>query len=229
MNAVDLQREMPKSIDNDQDLAYRSISKAAVVSVIFAFLGLIGFLAPIFCVIALLGMVFGFIGMMNVNRYPQELVGKKAAIFGLVFSLICFVSASGLHAYIYATEVPEGYERISFYQLRPNKLRPDLKYAEVAEEWDGKKVFLKGYVRPGTKKTDLKDFILVGDFGSCCFGGNPKITDIVAINIETDQTVDYSLRVRKVTGEFRLNKNTKQHNEKDIPAIVYEIVADKVR
>ena len=134
-----------------------------------------------------------------------------------------------MHIYIYNTEVPEGYQRIVFSQLRFND-KTSLPFSEKAVEYDGKKVFLKGYVRPSDRKYDLKKFILVGDFGDCCFGGNPKITDIVGINIICDETVNYSFRTRKIGGTFRLHKRAQQvRDDKEIPGIYYEIEADYVK
>ncbi len=228
MNAVDLAKEGSLKQQDIHDEQYRSISKAAVVSVVFAILGLVSMLAPMFCIIPFLGLCFGLLGLANLKRYPNELIGRRAATIGTIVNLVLLVGSISVHSYIYATEVPDGYQRISFYQLRPNDRTP-LPFAESAEEFNGKKVFLKGNVRPSARKNNLKEFILVGDFSSCCFGGNPKITDIVSINIETDQTVDYSLRLRRITGEFRLNPRKKQITEKDIPSVFYEIIADGVR
>ena len=156
------------------------------------------------------------------------MIGKKAAIFGLAISLICFVCAASTHAYIYYTEVPEGYQRISFNDLRPNK-RTQLPYSEKADLFDGKKVFVRGYVRPSNKRKNLKNFIMVGDWGQCCFGGNPKMTDVIGVSIQTDDTVDYGLGVRKIGGTFRLNKQLKRTGDDEVPAIIYEIEADHVR
>ncbi len=176
-----------------------------------------------------LGVGFGLVALVGFRRYPEELVGKLAGQIGLIVSLICLVSSVGMHAVIYATEVPEGYQRISYSTLRNNP-KTSLPFSEKAQELDGKKVFLKGYVRPGLKKTKLKDFILVGDFGDCCFGGNPKITEVVAIHIVDDEkTVDYGFALRRIAGVFRLNPNTKSINEKDIPQVFYEIEADHVK
>ena len=107
--------------------------------------------------------------------------------------------------------------------------KTQLAYSESAEELDGKKVFLKGYVRPGNRKTNLKEFILVGDWGSCCFGGSPKITDVVAISLPDDQRVNYSLRLRKIAGTFRLNRNAVRTSEKDVPRVFYQIDADIIK
>lgn len=218
----------PMSLDKPEEHLYRSVSKAAVLSVVFAILGLLSFLGAVFLVLPMLGIGFGIAGLANVRKYPMELVGKKAAMAGLTISLMCLVLGMGMHTYVYYTEVPEGYERISFYDLKPNK-RTQQTYSEKADIYDGKKVFLRGYVRPGDKKRDLKSFIMVGDWGDCCFGGNPKMTDVVAVTIKVDETVDYGLGVRKIGGTFRLNRRPRGTNDKEVPQIIYEIEADHVR
>lgn len=213
---------------SENDLQYRSVSKAAVLSVVFSVLGLLAFLGTAFLMLPVLGIGFGLAGLVNVKKYPLELVGKKVATVGTILSLICFVWATATHVYVYYTEVPEGYERISFYDLKPNSLT-QLDYSEKARAYDGKKVFLRGYVRPSAKKHDLAEFIMVGDWGDCCFGGNPEMTDVVAVSIKTDDTVDYGLGVRKIGGIFRLNRRPRLNADSEVPQIVYEIEADHVR
>jgi len=212
----------------EQELQYRSVSKAAVLSLVFGILGVLSFLGAAFLLLPLLGIGFGLAGWTSVLKYPLELIGKKAAIAGLAISLLCFTGAASTHAYIYYTEVPDGYQRISFNDLRPNK-RTQLQYSEKAELFDGKKVFVRGYVRPSNKKKKLKQFIMVGDWGQCCFGGNPKMTDVIGVSILIDDTVDYGLGIRKIGGTFRLNKNLKRTGDDEVPVIVYEIEADYVR
>ena len=91
-------------------------------------------------------------------------------------------------------------------------------------------MFIKGYMRPPSgKKKRLKNFIMVGDFGDCCFGGNPKITEVIAVKISSDDTVDYSYGLRRIGGTFRLNPNTRPVNEKEVPQVFYEIEANHVR
>lgn len=213
---------------SENDLQYRSISKAAVLSIVFAILGTLSFLGTAFLILPIMGIGFGIAGVSNVRAYPLELVGKNAAKVGIILSAICLVWASATHAYVYYTEVPEGYQRISFYDLKPNKLT-QLPYSEAAELLDGKKVFVRGYVRAGNKQRDLSSFILVGDFGECCFGSNPKMTDVIGVSIKIDETVDYSWRVRKIGGTFRLHKMAKGTADDEVPRIVYEIEADHVR
>ena len=117
---------------------------------------------------------------------------------------------------------------MAFSDLRPN-LRTPLPFSEKSKELDGKKVFLKGYVRPSDQMTNLKSFILVGDFGDCCFGGNPKITEVVAVDITTDDLIDHSYFLRKIGGTFHLDSRSRRINEDGIPTVFYSIEADYIR
>ncbi len=211
-----------------EDDSYRSVSKAAITSVALAVMGLAAFWAPLFVVLPLLAICFGVIGLSNIRKFPEELVGSGAAWTGIISGLLIFAGSVSLIAYVYMTEVPEGYTRIKFYELKPSS-RSSRLFTERAEQLDGQKIFIKGYVRPGNESRGLKKFVLTGDFGDCCFGGNPKITEIVGVTITGPQTVDYDLRYRKILGTFRLNKNPKVINEKDVPSIIYEIEATEVR
>ncbi len=220
--------EVPNELDETWDEEYRSISRAAIASVAFAVLGLIAFWAPLFVILPFLAICLGLVGLSNIRRYPDELVGKKTAWLGVILGSIVFAGSVGWHSYVYATEVPEGVTRVRFYELKPSS-RSNRLFTERAEELDGQQIFIKGYVRPGNESRNLKKFVLTGDFGDCCFGGNPKISEVIGVTILSDQTVDYDFRYRSIIGTFRLNKNPKAINEKDVPHVIYEIEATEVR
>ena len=58
---------------------------------------------------------------------------------------------------------------------------------------DGKRIFVKGYVHPGVSDMgQIKKFILVPDMGTCCFGGQPKMTDMIEVTIVDGPGVRYS-------------------------------------
>jgi hypothetical protein len=229
MNVAPLEKNQMSAPGEIEQFQYRAVSKSAVACMAFAVMSvLLAFVSELFVVLPMLGVAFGLAALSAFRKYPGELVGKPVAMIGFFLSLILLVSSAGYHTWVYATEVPEGYTRISYADLKPGPRSPT-PFAKQTEEFDGQKVFLKGYVRPGDKQRGLKNFILVGDFGSCCFGGNPKITDIVAVNIISDDTVDYSLRKRRIGGEFRLHKIAQRVDEKDIPQIYYEIIADYIQ
>lgn len=217
------------SFADPEQFEYRAVCKSAVVSMVFAVMALLlSLVSELFVLIPLLGAVFGWVAMRNFKLYPNELVGKSVGKIGFWMSLVLLVSSVAYHSYVYATEVPEGYTRISYRDLRPDR-NGKLPFAKKAETLDGKKVFIKGYVRPSDKQRGLTNFILVGDFGDCCFGGNPKPYEVIAISIVNDDKVDYSLRKRRIGGEFHLHKSTRKIDEKDIPSVFYEIHADHIK
>ena len=227
-SGVEDQESAWQSPNPTNEFEYRSISKTAIASCVFAVLGLASPLNQAFVLLPLLGACFGIVAILTIRKYPEEMIGEWPAKIGLIASSVLFVLSIGWHSYVYATEVPDGYQRIAFWDLKDNT-RTALPFSEKAMELDGKRVFLKGYVRPGAKRKNLQDFIMVGDFGDCCFGGNPDVTEIVEINIQTDDRVDHTLSLRKIGGVFRLNKASKPVDEEDIPRVFYQIEAGYVR
>ena len=213
-----------------EEAAYQSVCKSAVTSVIFGVLGLSAFLAQAFVLLPIIGVIFGILALKAIRQYPDELVGRGAAKVGLILSLVCLVASCAMHSFIYATEVPEGYRRISFAELKPSSRGDKTRPPKRADELDGKKIFVKGYVRPPSgKKYGLSSFIMVGDFGDCCFGGDPSPTDVIAVKIKIDDTVNYGYGLRRIGGTFKLNHNAVPSDEEEIPRVFYEIDADYVR
>jgi hypothetical protein len=210
-------------------VSYRVVSKSAIACFVFAILSLASYLNEVFVIFPIVTLAIGFVSWLGFRRFGDELIGKRLMQIGMVIGAFCLVSSGAYHIYVYNTEVPENYQRISFAMLRENP-RKGLTYNEVAAKLDGKKVFLRGYVRPGDKKKNLKQFILVGDFGSCCFGGNPKISEVIAVNIVIpDKTVNYGYGLRRIGGTFRFIKETATTFDKEVPFVHYYIEADHVK
>ena len=55
----------------------------------------------------------------------------------------------------------------------------------------GQKIFIKGYMYPTQDTRGLKTFLLVKDNAQCCFGGNPKINDMILVTMQNGKGVDY--------------------------------------
>jgi hypothetical protein len=76
---------------------------------------------------------------------------------------------------------------------------------DTARELDGRSVLLKGYIYPGKQQHGITQFLLVRDQGDCCFGGNPKITDRVLVQLDDPahpKGIDFSPRLTKIAGKF---------------------------
>jgi hypothetical protein len=188
------------------EFPYRSVSRAAIASLVFLVLSLPGLLetfAPLLT-LALLGIAAALVGLRTIRRYPDEYSGHQLAAFGLFACLVIFFGGVALHTYIYLTEVPEGYERVQFYKLQQAPDLPDGP-TQVAVDINGKQVFIKGYIHPSSGGGMLRQFILVPDLGTCCFGGQPRSSDMIEVTLLGGQTVKAGMTRRKLAGKFVLN------------------------
>jgi hypothetical protein len=155
---------------------------------------------------AFAAVVLGLAGIRTVRRYPNEYTGGKLARAGFIGGLILFLSGALAATYTYTTEVPDGYNRISFWDLQPDPDQPELPIAPQAFKLTGTPIFIKGYMHPGVASMGkVNHFILVPDMGTCCFGGQPKPTDMIEVYVpDGKERVAYSPRRLKLTGTFLL-------------------------
>ncbi len=206
--------------------SYRSISKSAVLSIIAAFLSLLGLLAAPLTVFGLAALGSGLIALGQIKRFPNELTGRPLAIAGAVCGVLLFVGGAANHTYIYMTEVPEGYDRVTFAQLQPTSKR-DL--AQIAQAYHGKKIFIKGYVHPGVDgRANIENFVLVRDMGTCCFGGQPELTDMIEVKLVDPLRTAYNTRRRKLAGTFYVTPNP-EPAPGGLQGGYYKIVGEKLK
>ena len=216
--------------------SYRTLSRSAVTSVILALISLLACLVWPFVVIAAVAVVLGVTAMSTIRRYPDEYVGMGAGLFGAVIGACSFTGGAALHIYEYSTEVPEGYSRISFTDLQPDLKNPKTLVVnrgaivpKRAADLNGQQVFIKGYIHPGVATMGKVDhFVLVPDMGTCCFGGQPKATDMIEVRIKPDASrVKYSTRTVKLAGKFILADHSSEFGE--LHSVVYHLEADVAR
>ena len=221
-----MKEEFKSASDGEFDGQYRTLSKSAVFSICFGIISLSGFLFAAGVAFAFLGLCCAAYSYLAIRRYPDELTGRGVAVFGCVLCLILSVSISGMHTYIYLTEVPDGHVRITFGEIKAPKYR---KYEPTAKamELNGEKVFIKGYTFPGKQRKNLSQFLLVGDFGQCCFGGNPEPSHLIRVSIKNGRKIDYSQRLRKLSGTFRVLERAGMDSEGK--GYLYEIDADDIK
>lgn len=193
------------------ELNFRPVPFLAPVSLVFGLAAVCGLASIPLLSIGLTGLILGVITLIRIKRSDGVYSGGKIALAGTLLSFLFLSSGASLHAYNYATEVPEGYERKSFYALA--KMKPIVEKGatrirpEVIEEWDNKKVYVKGYMYPTGVLHGLKTFVLCKDTGQCCFGGNPLIEDMIVVNMTGDKTIDHrELLLVGIGGTFHAKK-----------------------
>ena len=185
---------------------YRALSSLAVVSLVAGVLSALAFLDWMLAVIPMVGIVAGVFALRQIRANPDAYTGELFAMIGTVLCGVLWIGGWSRLAYVHATEVPPGYERISYDDLQVDPYKPDVFPPEKATQLDGKMVFIKGYVyQPtGGQTTGLTRFILVRDKGQCCFGGNPKITDMIEVKMQGDLEAEFNMQPRKLAGKFRI-------------------------
>lgn len=206
----------------DHIAPYRAVSRSAVMGLVVACIALplavltmvsaqSGYggdainLGTWTAMLSVFAVVLGGAGLLTIRRYPTEYTGKNLARAGLLMGLAQFALGVSLASYTYATEVPEGYTRVGFWELRPDPEEPlGLPISERAAKLNEQPIFIKGYIHPGVSGSGKVDhFILVPDMGTCCFGGQPDPWDMIEVFIkDKDQRVAYSTRTMKLAGQF---------------------------
>jgi Protein of unknown function (DUF3299) len=203
---------------------YRSTSRAAVIALVLAILGLSAFTAPWLVILPLLGVFAGIIGLNAIKKFPDELLGKPLALAGILISSITLVIAPAYHGYIYATEVPEGYTRVSFFTLMADKGQPDVPTND-AMQWNGQQIFIKGYVHPSSMSSyEAKKFVIVPDLGTCCFGGQPPLTHMIEVTLTGDQYAHKDFYKKRLAGKFTVNSYLKPID--GLEGVYYQLRAD---
>ena len=190
---------------------YRPVPVTAVVGCVLGVLSITAMLGLFGILLAMLGGIVSLMAAVIIRRSAGALGGMRLSMIGLLLSVVFFFSGSAYQVYAYKTEVPEGYERVSFTQQISKKgfviEKDQQKVHPDVEALVGKKVFLKGFMYPTGQTAGLTTFLLLKDSGQCCFGGQPALTDMIGGVMEEGKTVDHYAGRVSVAGTFELNTN----------------------
>lgn len=191
------------------DFEYRPMP--ALVSVIgaFAFFSLTAFIMDWLLLVPVVGLLLSAMALWQIRNSRGAYGGQLATwlLAGVLF--LELTGATALYAYSFATEVPEGFQRVSFandiskFELKT--VDGELKIPEPVQQLHEQPVFLKGYMYPESDKFGRRRFVLCKDMGECCFGGNPKSTDMIVVEMDKHRTVDIKTGMVSVAGVFRTN------------------------
>jgi len=138
---------------------YRAVSSAAVASLIVGLLSALALLDWPLVALPVIGVAFGLYAMTSVKRRSDELSGAGLARAGFLLSLAFAILGPARLTYIYVTELPEGYDRVSYSELQPDDSQRGQVVPPSALALEGKKIFLKGYIYPGTQKSGIREFL----------------------------------------------------------------------
>ena len=72
--------------------------------------------------------------------------------------------------------------------------------------FEGKRIKIRGYIRPSFKQTGIEKFILVRDNQDCCFGPGAMIYDCMIVGMKKGTATEFTTRPITVEGDFYLKE-----------------------
>jgi hypothetical protein len=212
--------------ETDEQFDYRPLSTIAVASLVIGLISSLAVLDWIMLSLPLVGIVLGVYAVRAVKQRSDEVTGLPLAKTGLTLSILSLVGGFGWLTYEYAVEVPDGYTRVSYAELQPGPDDPADRVPSSALNLDGKRVFIKGYIYPGKQTEGIESFLLCRDRGDCCFGGDPKITDRILVQIVGPQRLSFKPTLQRVAGTFHVEPGTAVDAG---GAVLYRLEADYLK
>ena len=222
-----------------EEFEYRPMNTGAIASLVFGLLSFLIFFAGrdgfqnslLLTPLPLIGIALGIRAMAAMRANPDQFTGGGMAKIGTALSAFCLIAGLSFSGYVYATEVPPGYARTSFFDLQPDEI--DLRGGHAIPPdiaaLDGKKVFIKGYIRPDSTnngyRQNISQFLLVRDSNNCCFGdlSTVKYFDQMLVKMEGKERVDYSGGLFRMGGVLRVFP---QHAGDGAPGPAFVLEAD---
>lgn len=188
---------------------YRPVPVVAVVGCVLGVLSAMALLGVTGIVVAFLGLLISGFATLRIRAARGDLGGQRLALLGLGLSVVFLSSGVAWQRYQYLHEVPAGYARTSFTEDISRKafvtIDGQTGVSPEVQQLVDKPVFLKGFMYPTNQMHGLDSFVLVKDSGTCCFGGEPAVQDMIGVVMEPGQTVDYYQGRVSVSGVFELN------------------------
>jgi hypothetical protein len=203
--------------DTEETIQYRALHVGAIIGLLLGALSIVTLIVAAesfqYCLLAAfipaVGILISTFSLSRIRRDSDQYTGATLAITGLALSLIFLVTGVGYGAYVYLTEVPDGYTRIEF-PLRPDEIQERNGQVVPPEVMalDGKPVFIKGYIRPDsvTVSKGIDRFLLVRDNNQCCFGSlsSVKYWDQIDVSMTNSKTVDMASGIFRIGGILRI-------------------------
>lgn len=217
----------------DEEFSYRPVPTQVSIAAGLVLLGMGSFLTEWLLILPLLGVVFAWLASRTIANSDGAYSGLKAARSVMVAAVVIIVSASSMHAYAYATEVPEGYQRVSFAsdisQHGMKVVDGQVELPAQVQELQDKPIFVKGYMYPTKQMAGITSFLLCKDSGDCCFGGTPKPTDMILVTMPKEKAVNFAAGLTAVAGKFTLANGAQADGQSPVYKIDGELFFSPAR
>lgn len=197
----------------EMEFDYRPVPMSAVIGFVLALLSISALFSWLTIPLAVAATVISLVAVIRIARSEGEFAGMWLASGGLVLSLAMGVGGVLLTIHRYQTEIPPGYERISFaHDISARGIgrqseggRDYLVIPPEVRALEGKNIYLKGFMYPTGRPYALTQFLLCKDNAQCCFGGQPALQDMIGVVMTRNQTTDHNPALMGVAGKLKIN------------------------
>lgn len=94
---------------------------------------------------------------------------------------------------------------LKILNMEPVTADADTYFPKWLTNLDGQRIRIRGYMMPTFESTGLERFVMARDTGLCCFGRNPKVYDLISVELKSDKPTDYiHLRPFDVVGTLKV-------------------------
>jgi hypothetical protein len=197
-----------------EPVRYRSLNVTAVLSVVFGILSVLTVFGWIFWAIPILSIALAVRALKRIQYASQEYTGEGFARAGIALAIVLGLSGMYIQHYIQRHSIPSGYKPITFDYLQPNPdqqseiIPPSSFDLEPNDNDPDKRIFISGYIYPGRRSINIKEFILVPTLGHCNFCAQQlKSTEMINVKLSGDLVIDYSTRPIKIGGKMRIDRD----------------------
>ena len=106
-----------------------------------------------------------------------------------------------------AAELPENvtFDDVKF-EIEKNEDFSRQLLTDKINNFEGKRIKIRGYIRPSFKQTGIEKFILVRDNQECCFGPGAMIYDCMIVGMKKGTATEFTTRPITVEGDFYLKE-----------------------
>jgi hypothetical protein len=193
---------------------YRSLNVTAILSLIIGIFSILAMFGWVFWVIPVFSIYLAVRALKHIRYASEEYTGEGFARAAIAVAIVLWLSGMYIQHYIQVHTVPSGYKPITFANLQPNPDQPGEVIPPAAYELEpsdnnpDKRVFImEGYIYPGRRSINIKEFILVPSISHCNYCQQQlKSTDMINVKLTGDLTVDYSSRPIKVGGKLHIDR-----------------------
>ena len=209
---------------------YRSLSIEAILSVVLGAFSILTVFGWVFWAVPVISITLAVRALKRIQYASQEYTGEGIARAGIVLALAFWFSGVCIQHYIERHSIPSGYKPITFDYLQPNPdqqteiIPPSAFDLEPNDNDPDKRIFISGYIYPGKRSINIKEFILVPTLGHCQFCTRQlKSTEMMYVKLTGDSTLDYSSRPIKLGGKFHIDREEAVNPFGGLP---YQLEAD---